>query len=557
MERIWYKQYPPDVPKTIDPDVYSSLIEPLEKFCKQYADLPAFSNLGTKITYSELDTLSLQFATYLQHSLKLQKGARVAIMMPNLLQYPIALFGILRAGLVVVNINPLYTAPELEHLLKDSEVETIIVLANFAHTVEKVQKNTPLKHIIITEVGDLMGMLKGSLVNLVVKYIKRMVPSWNIPQAQHFSKALALGSQHTYQRPILKGEDIAFLQYTGGTTGYPKAAILTHRNMVANMLQCAAWVKSVVRAGEDVVLCALPLYHIFSLTVCCMTFLVLGAECLLITNPRDMPSFIKTLKKVPVSIFVGLNTLFNGLLRHRDFKNADFSRLKLTVAGGMAVQASVAEAWKRATGVCVLQGYGLTETSPVVSISPVDLTDYNESIGLPVSSTDVVIRNEAGQDVSADQDGELCVHGPQVMQGYWKQPEATSAVLDKDGWLRTGDIARMDKQGFLYIVDRKKDMILVSGFNVYPNEIEEVLSTHPGIEEAAVIGIPSEKTGEAVKACIVRSDLNLTKEDVIAFCKQSLTAYKIPKTIEFLDALPKSTVGKVLRRALRDDAGIQ
>jgi len=557
MERIWYKSYSPGVPETINPDAYPSLIEMFEKFSKQYANFPAFSNLGTKLTYRELDSLSLQFAAYLQQGLQLQKGDRVAIMLPNLLQYPVALFGILRAGLVVVNVNPLYTPPELEHLLKDSGATTIIVLANFAQTVEKTLESTSIKNVIITEVGDLMGALKGSLVNLAVKYIKRMVPSWKIPEALRFSKALLMGKQYPYQRPIVKGDDIAFLQYTGGTTGHPKGAILTHRNMVANVLQCACWIKAAVHPGEDIVLGALPLYHIFSLTVCCMTFMALGVECLLITNPRDINHFVKVLTKVPVTVFVGLNTLFKGLLHHPHFKNADFSRLKLTMAGGMAVQASVAEAWKRVTGVCVLQGYGLTETSPVVSINPIDLTHFNESIGVPVPATDVFIRDDKGQEVSRGEEGELCVKGPQVMQAYWHQPNATREVMDKDGCLRTGDIARMDERGFLYIVDRKKDMILVSGFNVYPNEIEEVLSAHPGIEEAAVIGVPSEKTGEAVKAFIVRSDSRLTEHDIINHCRQSLTAYKIPKLITFRDALPKSDVGKVLRRALREPGSLR
>ena len=552
MERVWYKSYSPGVPETINPDSYSSLIEPFEKFSKEYAHLPAFSNLGTTLTYRELEQLSLQFAVYLQQALGLSKGDRVAIMLPNLLQYPVVLFGILRAGLVVVNINPLYTATELLHLLNDSSATTIIVLANFASTLEKALPDTCIENVIVTEVGDLMGMLKGSLVNFVVKYVKRMVPSWHIPKAVRFPEALSIGKQHPYQPPVLNGEDMAFLQYTGGTTGHPKGAVLTHRNMIANVLQCASWVKSVVTPGETIVLGALPLYHIFSLTVCCMTFLALGAECLLITNPRDMNAFVKILTKVPLTVFVGLNTLFNGLLHHPRFKHADFSRLKLTVAGGMPVQRSVAEEWQRVTGNCVLQGYGLTETSPVVTINPIDLTHFNESIGIPVPATDVIIRDEQGNDLSDGVEGELCVRGPQVMQGYWQYPEATHEVIDQDGWLRTGDIARMDERGFLYIVDRKKDMILVSGFNVYPNEIEEVLSSLSGIKEVAVIGVPSEQTGEAVKAFIVKEDSSLTENDIINYCRQSLTGYKIPKLIEFRDELPKSNVGKVLRRGLRD-----
>lgn len=551
MERVWYKSYSPGVPETINPDAYSSLVESFEKFSKAYAEFPAFSNLGTKISYAELDKLSLQFASYLQ-SLGLKKGDRVAIMMPNLLQYPVALFGILRAGLVVVNINPLYTAPELIHLLSDSGAETIVVLANFANTLEKALPDTSIKNVVVTEVGDLMGKLKGALVNWVVKHIKRMVPDSNIPHAVKFNKTLSIGKRHSFQRPDLNGADVAFLQYTGGTTGHPKAAVLTHRNMVANVLQCSAWVKSTITPGEDIVLGALPLYHIFSLTICCMTFLKLGAECLLITNPRDMNSFVKTLTKIPVTVFVGLNTLFNGLLHHPKFKDANFSRLRITVAGGMAVQRPVAEEWKKVTGVCVLQGYGLTETSPVVTINPINMTHYNDSIGIPIPGTDVVIQDENGKDVSDGAEGELCVRGPQVMREYWNSPEETQKVLSEDGWLRTGDIARVDDQGFLYIVDRKKDMILVSGFNVYPNEVEEVLASHPAVKEAAVIGVPSENSGEAVKAFIVKENSNLSEHDIIEYCRQSLTGYKIPKIIEFRDELPKSSVGKVLRRALRD-----
>ena len=551
MERVWYQNYLPGVPETINPDAYPSLLELLEKCFKQYAKFPAFSNLGVKLSYQELDQLSLQFAIYLQE-LGLKKGDRVAIMMPNLPQHPVALFGILRAGLVVVNINPLYTKSELRHLLNDSGAETIIVLANFAKTVEKVLDKTSLKNIIVTEVGDLMGAVKGRLINFVVKYIKRMVPSYHISGAVSFRKSLSACRLYQYRRPHLQGDDMAFLQYTGGTTGHPKGAILTHRNIIANILQTSAWVNSVITPGEDIVLGALPLYHIFSLMVCSITFLWLGAECLLITNPRDMDSFVKTLKHVPVSVFVGINTLFNGLLNHSGFKHADFSHLKLTVSGGMAVQSSLAETWQRVTGVCVLQGYGLTETSAVVSVNPINLTHFSESIGVPISGTDITIRDDNGQVLSAGSEGELCVKGPQVMQGYWNNPEATRDVLDEEGWLRTGDIARMDENGFIYIVDRKKDMILVSGFNVYPNEVEEVLSAHPNIKEVAVVGVPSNASGEAVKAFIVKKNSELTEKDVIEFCHQSLTGYKIPKIIEFRDELPKSNVGKVLRRELRE-----
>jgi long-chain acyl-CoA synthetase len=553
MDRTWYKSYSDGVPETINPDAYTSLIEPFEKFTKQYADLPAFSNFGSTLTYQDLYKHSIAFASYLQ-SLGLKKGDRVAIMLPNVLQYPVVLFGILCAGMTVVNVNPLYTPPELIHQLKDAQTTTIIVLSNFAKTLEKALPDTAIEHVIVTDVGDLMGGFKKSLVNFVVKYIKRAVPAWHITCAVPLLEALAQGAEQTYSRPDLKSDDIAFLQYTGGTTGHPKGAMLTHRNVIANVLQCSAWVKAIVQPGEDVVLGALPLYHVFSLTICAMTFLALGVECLLVTNPRDMNSFVKLLSKTRLTVFVGLNTLFNGLLQHPKFKDIDFSALKLTVAGGMAVQRSVAEAWHDATGTCILQGYGLTEASPVVAINPIDVTHYNESIGVPVSATDVILRDSNGHVVENDAEGELCVKGPQVMKGYWQLPDSTRKVIDEDGWLRTGDIARIDERGFLYIVDRKKDMVLVSGFNVYPNEIEEVLSAHPDIKEVAVIGVPYEKTGEAVKAFIVKKNNGLSEEGVLQFCRQSLTGYKVPKFIEFRDALPKSNVGKVLRRELREES---
>lgn len=542
MERVWLNSYPPDVPREINPDEFSSLLELFEHSCKVHAEFPAFENLGAKISYATLEEKSREFSAYLQHDLKLKKGGRVAIMLPNVLQYPVVLFGILRAGLVAVNVNPLYTSPELTHLLNSSGAETIIVLANFAKTVEDSAPKVALKNVVVTEVGDLLGGIKKTIVNLVVKYIKRMVPAYHLPNAIQLSDALAQGAERHYEKPSIAGNDLAFLQYTGGTTGYPKAAMLSHRNMVANVLQCKAWIKdAVAEPGENVVLGALPLYHIFSLTVCCMTFMALGGECLLITNPREMKGFLNTLSKTPVTVFVGLNTLFNGMMRHPDFKKADFSRLTLTVAGGMAMQASVANDWQKHTGIPVLQGYGLTEASPVVTINPINLTQFSDSIGLPIPSTDVQLR-----------DDELCIKGPQVMQGYWNEPEETAKVIDDEGWLLTGDIARIDEQGFVYIVDRKKDMILVSGFNVYPNEIEEVLSAYPGIKEVTVVGVPSEQTGEAIKAFVVKSDASLTEQAIIDYCHQSLTGYKIPKFIEFRDDLPKSHVGKVLRKALRD-----
>jgi len=553
MDRTWYKSYSDGVPETINPDAYASLIEPFEKFTKQYADLVAFSNFGSTLTYQDLYEHSMAFATYLQ-SLGLKKSDRVAIMLPNVLQYPVVLFGVLCAGMTVVNVNPLYTAPELIHQLKDAQATTVVVLSNFAKTLEKALPDTPVEHVIVTDMGDMMGGFKKSLFNFVVKYIKRAVPAWHINCAVPFLIALETGAKSHYTRPNLNGDDIAFLQYTGGTTGHPKGAMLTHRNVIANVLQCVAWVKAVVQPGEDVVLGALPLYHIFSLTICAMTFLALGVECLLVTNPRDMNSFVKLLSKTRLTIFVGLNTLFNGLLQHPKFKNIDFSALKLTVAGGMAVQRPIAEAWQDATSTCILQGYGLTEASPVVTINPIDLTHYNESIGVPVPATDVILRDNSGHTVSNGAEGELCVKGPQVMKGYWQLPDSTRKVIDEDGWLRTGDIARIDERGFLYIVDRKKDMVLVSGFNVYPNEIEEVLSAHPDIVEAAVIGVPNAQTGEAVKAFIVKKNNGLSEAGVLQFCRQSLTGYKVPKFIEFRDELPKSNVGKVLRRELREES---
>lgn len=554
MERIWLKHYPANVPSEINPDAYDSIVDLFEKSCREYQDLAAFTCLDVSITYDELEKQSRYFAAYLQNELKLKKGDRVAIMLPNILQYPVVTFGALLAGLTVVNMNPLYTAPEVQHLLDSSGAETIIVLSNFAKTVEKALPHVTLKNIIVTDIGDLLGGVKKPIVNFVVKYIKRLVPSYQIPNARKLSDVLNQGKLLNYQNPQLTGKDIAFLQYTGGTTGHPKAAVLTHRNIVANVLQCKAWLDGAVDPGNDIILGALPLYHIFSLTVCCMAFMVVGGECLLIPNPRDMKGFLNTLSKKSVTIFIGLNTLFAGMLAHPNFQKVDFSRLKLTVSGGMATQASVAEEWHRKTGHPVVQGYGLTEASPVVSINPVDLAQFKAGIGLPVPSTDVKICDEQGDVLPLGEAGELCIKGPQVMQGYWHEPEETQNTFDEEGWLRTGDIAYMDKEGFIYIVDRKKDMILVSGFNVYPNEIEEVLSSHPDIQEVSVVGVPSEQTGEAIKAFIVTSNASLTEKEIIDYCHQSLTGYKIPRLIEFRDELPKSHVGKVLRKDLKGAA---
>lgn len=553
MDRPWYAQYSPDVPHDINPDLYTSLVDYFDQNSQKFADSVAFINLSAKMTYGELGELSRYFAAYLQ-SIGLKKGSRVAIMMPNLLQYVVAMLGILRAGMVVVNVNPLYTTEEVVHQLDDAGAEAIVVVANFASIVEKALPRLPhISQVIITQIGDLMGAVKGRIVNSVVKYIKKMVPSYQIDRAIAFNEVMSVGKSLTFSPVTIAPQDIAFLQYTGGTTGIPKGAMLTHRNMIANVLQCSAWMGTVIN-HDDVVIAALPMYHIFSLTVCCLTFVCLGATCVLVTNPRHMKSFLKILAQQKISVFVGLNTLFNGLLHQPKFKHIDFSKLKLTVSGGMAMQSTVAEHWKQVTGCHVTEGYGLTETSPVVTINPLTNTDYNGSIGLPVPSTDVTIRDECNKDLAIGEVGELCVKGPQVMQGYFKKPDETDHVMDSDGWLHTGDVARIDEQGFCYIVDRKKDMILISGFNVYPNEIEEVLARSDDVSEVAVIGVPFEKTGEAIMAFIVPEHADVSEEAIRAFCREHLTRYKIPRFIEFRDELPKSNVGKVLRRELKEEA---
>lgn len=553
MEKIWLKNYPAGVPETIDADFFASLVDLFEQYANEYAELPVFSNMGTHLLYQQLAKLSEDFAAFLQQELGLVKGERLAIMMPNILQYPVCIFGGLKAGLTIVNINPLYTERELKFQLIDSGASAVVILENFATTLANVLKETPIKKVIVTRIGDMLGNLKGTVFNFAVKYIKRMVPEWNIPGYISFKKALKKGAHLQLKKVLLSGEDYAFLQYTGGTTGVAKGTILTHRNMVANVLQTVSWVRSDVTVGKEIVVAALPFYHIFALTVCCFCFMVLGAECLLITNPRDMKLFLKILKKKPPTVFIGLNTLFNGMMNHPDFDKSVLSKLKLTVSGGMSMQKAVADRWQQATGTPVLEGYGLTETSPVVTINPLNLKKFNGSIGLPVPGTDVSIRDDQGKELSIGEIGELCVHGPQVMKGYWNHPEETALVLSADGWLRSGDIARVDDQGFFYIVDRKKDMIIVSGFNVYPNEVEEVIASMEGVKEVAVIGIPSEKTGEEVKAYIVKKNPELTAEQVIAYCHKYLTHYKVPKNIEFRDSLPKSNVGKVLRRKLREE----
>ncbi|MDF7650436.1 long-chain-fatty-acid--CoA ligase FadD [Candidatus Pantoea formicae] len=553
MNKVWLKRYPADVPAEINADRYTSLVELFEHAALQYAEQTAFINMGQPMTYRELDKQSRDFAAWLQQGLGLKQGDRVALMMPNLLQYPVALFGVLRAGMVVVNVNPLYTPRELKHQLNDSGASAIVIVSNFAHTLEKVVAETPVKHVMLTRMGDQLAPVKATLVNFVVKYVKKLVPKYHLPGAVPFRSALQQGAHMDYQRPTLTNDDLAFLQYTGGTTGVAKGAMLTHGNMQANLEQTKATYGKLLRPGKEHVVTALPLYHIFALTVNCLLFLDLGGTNLLITNPRDIPGFVKELSKFPFTAITGVNTLFNALLNDANFNKLDFSTLRLSAGGGMAVQKAVAERWEKLTGHYLLEGYGLTECSPLVSVNPYDITCHTGSIGLPVPSTDVRIVDDEDKDVAPGEPGELCIRGPQVMVGYWQRPEATEEVL-KNGWLHTGDVVTVDGEGFIRIVDRKKDMILVSGFNVYPNEIEDVLMQHPKVREAAAIGVPSDLSGEAVKVCIVKKDASLTKEEVLDHCRRQLTGYKVPKIIEFRDDLPKTNVGKILRRELRDEA---
>jgi long-chain acyl-CoA synthetase len=552
LEKIWLKRYPADVPAEIDPDRYSSLVEMFENAVLRYADQPAFINMGEVMTFRKLEERSRAFAAYLQQGLGLQKGDRVALMMPNLLQYPIALFGILRAGMVVVNVNPLYTPRELEHQLNDSGAAAIVIVSNFAHALEKIVFKTRVKHVILTRIGDQLSTAKGTLVNFVVKYIKRLVPKYYLPDAISFRTVLQKGRCLEYVKPDVINTDMAFLQYTGGTTGVAKGAMLTHRNMQSNLEQAKAAYAPLLQPGRELVVTALPLYHIFALTMNCLLFIELGGSSLLITNPRDISGMVKELSHYPFTTMTGVNTLFNALLNNEEFTRLDFSTLRLSVGGGMPVQKAVAEKWEKLTGKPLLEGYGLTECSPLVTGNPYDLKHYSGSIGLPVPSTDVRLVDDEGNDVTFGEPGELWVRGPQVMLGYWQRLEATDEVL-KDGWLATGDIAIFDEQGFLRIVDRKKDMILVSGFNVYPNEIEDVVALHPKVLESAVVGVPNEVSGEAVKLFVVKKDISLTSEELLTHCRRCLTGYKVPKIVEFRDELPKSNVGKILRRELRDE----
>ena len=553
IERPWLAQYPAGVPAEIDVDEFQSIPAVLEQSIRQYGDRPAFTNMGKTLTYAQIDELSRQFAGYLLGELKLKKGDRVAIMMPNCLQYPIATFGVLRAGLTVVNVNPMYTARELKHQLVDSGTSVVLVLDNFASTVQEVVPHTDVQHVITTCLGALLGFPKGAIVNFVLRNVKKMVPEFDIPGAVRFRDVLRLGRNHELPAITITHDDIAFLQYTGGTTGVAKGAMLTHRNLVANMQQASAWVGGEVTPGKEVIVTALPLYHIFALTANGLVFMKFGAKNILITNPRDMPGFVKELKREPFTAITGVNTLFNGLLNTPGFDQIDFSALHTTLGGGMAVQRSVAERWKKVTGVTLVEAYGLTETSPAACINPMNLAEYNGAIGLPVPSTECCVKDEDGNMLAVGEVGELCVRGPQVMKGYWNRPEDTAAAIDADGWLHTGDMAKMDEQGFFYIVDRKKDMILVSGFNVYPNEIEGVIAMMPGVLEVAAVGVPDERSGESVKVVIVKKDPALTAEQVKAHARQNLTGYKQPRIVEFRDELPKTNVGKILRRALRDE----
>ena len=553
MEKIWLQHYPKNVPETIDLNTFDSLVHLFKTSCERYGDRVAYSNFGNTLTYTQLENYAQQFATYLQNHCGCRKGSRLGIILPNVLQYPVTLFGAFMAGCVVVNVNPLYTAHEMAYQLKDAGTDVVVVLANFACTLSQALSETPVTRVIVTEVGDLFPLWRRRLTNFVLKHVKSMIPHYTFPQSITFREALKKGQQGTMNAPALTQQDLAFLQYTGGTTGISKGAMLSHGNMVANVQQAHAWMKSAMQDGQETIITALPLYHIFSLTANCLAFLWFGAHNVLVTNPRNMKQFIQELKRFPFSCITGVNTLFNALLHQPAFRKINFKALRLALGGGMAVQKSVAQEWLKVTGKPLLEAYGLTETSPAVTINPLDLEDYNGSIGLPVPSTDIAIRNDAGEEIPFGETGELFVKGPQVMQGYWQRPEETAKVLGEDGWLATGDMVRMDEQGFVYLLERKKDMILVSGFNVYPNEVEAVIAAHPMVKEVAVVGEPHPVSGEIVKAYIVPSDDRLEQKDVIAHCRQQLTGYKVPKQIEFRDELPKSNVGKVLRRHLNNE----
>ena len=556
MDKIWLKSYPPNMPTEINPDQYGSLVQLLEESFTKFADRNAYVCMDKYLTYREVDTYSKRMAAWLQ-SRGLKKGARVAVMMPNVLQYPIAIAAILRAGYTVVNVNPLYTPRELEHQLNDSGSEAIIVLENFAVTLEAVLAKTGVKHIVVASMGEMLGGLKGMIVNFVVRNVKKMVPAFSLPNAVRFKDVLSQGEKMTFTAFKASASDVAFLQYTGGTTGVSKGATLTHRNIIANVLQSEAWSQPALSRAPVVeqvtIVCALPLYHIFALTACAMWGTRVGALNILIPNPRDIGGFIKELCKYKINMLPAVNTLYNALLNHPDIGKVDFSALKISNGGGMAVQQAVNDKWLKATGTSIIEGYGLSETSPVATCNRADLTKFSGNIGLPVPSTDIAILDDDGKPVALGESGEIAIRGPQVMAGYWNRPDETAKVMTPDGFFKSGDVGIMDADGYVKIVDRKKDMILVSGFNVYPNELEGVIAQHPGVLECAVIGVPDEHSGEAVKVFVVKKDPNLTSEQLMDYCKEQFTGYKKPKYIEFRDELPKTNVGKILRRVLRDE----
>ena len=552
MQKPWLKSYPAGIAENIDINKFSSVADIFDTSIAKFADLPAYTNFGKTLSYREVDIYTAQLGAYLKNELGLEKGDRVAVMMPNLLQNPIAIFAILRAGLVVVNTNPLYTGRELKHQLNDSGAKAIIIVENFAHVLQDVVEETRVEHVITTKMGDMLPPLKGFIINAVVKYVKKMVPGFRLKNSVTFKQALKLGALHQFQTVPSTHDDIAFLQYTGGTTGVSKGAVLTNKNMVANMQQAAEWIRDCLGNKKGTIITALPLYHIFSLTANCLTFMRYGWCNYLITNPRDIKGFVKELQSTKFEVLTGVNTLFNGLLNNEDFRNIDFSKFQFALGGGMAVQRGVAERWKEVTGTTLIEAYGLTETSPAACMNPMDLKEFNGKIGLPISSTEVSIQDDDWNELALGEHGEICIRGPQVMRGYWARPKETSSVLSNEGWLHTGDIGFMDEQGFVLIVDRKKDMILVSGFNVYPNEVEEVIAAHPDVIEVGVIGKPDEHSGESVMAIVVKKDASLSEETLRTFCRESLTSYKVPKSIVFTDELPKTNVGKILRRELRD-----
>lgn len=553
MDKIWLQHYPPGVPAEINPDAYPSLPAMLADINKRYGPKPAYCSFGKTLSYADIDRLSGKFAAFLHSELKLAHGARVALMMPNLLAYPISLFGTLRAGCTVVNCNPLYTAHELEHQLRDSGAEVIVILENFAHVLEEIRERVPVRHIVLVRMGDLLPTFKGALLNFVVRHVKKLVPAYKLPAAISLAQALSAGSRHPLPEVECRSEDIAFLQYTGGTTGVAKGAMLTHRNIIANVMQAKAWVGPYVVEGDEVIITALPLYHVFSLMANCLLYGVLGGLNVLIANPRDIPGLVKELKRHRFTAFTGVNTLFAALLRNKDFASVNFEQLRISLGGGAAVQRAVAEQWLAVTGKPLVEAYGLTETSPAVSINPIRQREFTGSIGQPLPSTEIVLRDDVGKECALGSPGEICIRGPQVMPGYWQREDETAKVLDSDGFLCTGDVGIMDERGFVRLVDRKKEMILVSGFNVYPSEVEAAVGELPGVQEAAAISVPDERTGEAVKLFVVRKDDSVTAEALIAHCHKNLTPYKVPHQIEFRDELPKSNVGKILRRKLREE----